>query len=360
MTNLWQRAQDSNERGFDLALFRIFLSILELLYGTGVWVRNVCYDLGLLHSEKPPCFVVSVGNLTVGGTGKTPIVIYIANRLQAKGRKVAVLTRGYARQGKETVRIVKVDDPAREVGDESLLLATRLHPIPVIVGKNRMRSGEWAIRNLSVDTLVLDDGFQYRKLKKDAEILLFDATNPIGNGHLLPRGILREPLGSIRRADGVLLTKIEQCEITNSRISELEGRIHAFNPGIAVARAAYIPLHIKRLGGDEVLGAGELSGKSIMAFSGIASPKSFTRTLEELGAKIVGERHFPDHHYLTPDELGELDEEASQKGAWGLVTTEKDGVRIPRIEPGTPIWLLSVEIEIRSGNDALETLLQLR
>lgn len=360
MNTLWQRAQHPHEKGFGLALLRIFLSLLSALYLIGVLLRNALYDIGLLRAYKLPCYVVSVGNLSVGGTGKTPFVIYIANKLQAKGRNVAVLTRGYARQGKEPARIVKVDDSAKEVGDEPMLMTKRLNPIPVIVGKNRVKSGTWAIGNIKVDTLVLDDGFQYRKLKKDAEFVLFDSTNPLGNGHLLPRGILREPFASVRRADGVLLTKVGQCEITNSKINELEERLHALNPEMAVARADYIPLHIKRLGGDGLLSSGELAGKAILAFSGIASPGSFIRTLEGLGAKIIGERAFPDHHYFTSEEMSNLVEEARQKGAWGLVTTEKDGVRIPRIEPESPIWMLSIEIEIRSGSDVLDALLQLR
>lgn len=359
MRTLWERAQDPKESGFGLSLFRIFLSFLSLLYFTGVWLRNAFYDLGLLRSVSLPCFVVSIGNLAVGGTGKTPVVMHLAKRLAAKGKKVAVLTRGYARGGREPVRVVKASDPVSEVGDEPLLMARRLDPIPVVVGKDRVRSGAWALQNLKADTLVLDDGFQYRRLKKDVEILLIDSTNPLGNGRLLPRGILRESPSSLRRADLVLLSKVEQCEIINSKITGLVERLHVLNPGMGIAKAAYIPLRLIRFGNDETLGAGELAGKPVLAFSGIASSASFRRTLEGLGARIVGERSFPDHHPFTPDEIRGLAEEAKGKGAWGLVTTEKDSVRIPRMDSATPIWMLSIDIEIRSGNDALETLLRL-
>ena len=355
---LWERAQDPKERGFGLFLFRLLLSFLSLLYFRGVWLRNALYDLGLLRSVKLPCFVISVGNLTVGGTGKTPVVFHLAQRLAAKGKKVAVLTRGYAREGQEPVRVVKANDSAREVGDEPLMMARRLDPIPVIVGKNRVRSGSWAIQNLGADTLLLDDGFQYRKLKKDVEIVLLDATNPFGNRRLLPRGILREPASSLQRADGVLLTKIEQCEITNSE-SELEERLRRLHPRAAIARIAYAPGPLKRLGKEEALAVSELAGKAVAAFSGLASPASFRRTLEGLNARIILDKRFPDHHYYTGDEVRRLVEEARQAGAWGLVTTEKDAVRIPGMESAIPIWVLSIEIEIRSGNDAFEPLLRL-
>lgn len=358
--SLWERAQDSNEKGLGLALFRIFLSPLAFLYGIGVWVRNALYNLGLLHSVKLPCFVVSVGNLTVGGTGKTPLVIHLAQRLAAKGRKVAVLTRGYAREGQEPFRVVKVNDSAREVGDEPLLMARRVDPIAVIVGKDRVQSGTWAVRNLGADTLLLDDGFQYRKLKKDVEIVLLDAANPFGNRRLLPRGILREPASSLHRADGVLLTKIEQCEITNSKL-ELEERLRRLHPRAAIARIAYVPKQLKRLGKEETLALSELTGKAVAAFSGLASPASFRKTLEGLNARIILEKRFPDHHYYTEIEVRRLVEEAGQAGAWGLVTTEKDAVRIPQItDSALPIWIVTLEMDVRSGSADLETLLRLR
>lgn len=357
---LWERVQDQNEKGFGLALFRILLSFLSFLYGIGVWLRNGLYGLGLLRSVKLPCFVVSVGNLTVGGTGKTPVVMHLAKKFAAKGKKVAVLTRGYARKGSEPVRAVKKDDTAESVGDEPLLISRRLDPIPVVVGKDRARSGAWAIDHLKVDTLVLDDGFQYRKLRKDAEIVLIDATNPLGNGCLLPRGILRESPSSFKRANLVLLSKVEQCEIINSKIAGLEERLHILNPRMGIAKAAYFPLQLIRLDGQERLSAGEIAGKSILAFSGIASPASFRKTLEGLGAKVLGERSFPDHHYYTDAEIRELVREAQDMKVCGLVTTEKDGVRIPRIDSDIPIWMLGIDIEIRSGNEAIETLLRLR
>jgi tetraacyldisaccharide 4'-kinase len=356
---LWERAQDPKERGLGLFLLRLFLSFLSLLFFTGVWLRNALYDLGLLRSVKIPCFVISVGNLTVGGTGKTPVVMHLAKMLSAKGKKVAVLTRGYAREGQEPFRVVKANDSAREVGDEPLMMARRLEPIPVVVGKDRVRSGSWAIQNLGVDVLLLDDGFQYRKLKKDVEIVLLDATHPFGNRRLLPRGILREPASSLRRADGVLLTKIEQCEITNSE-TELEERLRRLHPRAAIARIAYVPKPLERPGKEEALSLSELAGKAVAAFSGLASPASFRRTLEGLNARIVLEKRFPDHHYYTGDEVRRLVEEARQAGAWGLVTTEKDAVRIPQIESAIPVWILCIEIEISSDNDALETLLRLR
>lgn len=355
---LWERAQDPNERGLGVVLFRLVLSVLALLYGLGVRLRNIFYDTGLLRTHQLSGFVISVGNLSVGGTGKTPVVMHLAKMLAAKGKKVAVLTRGYAREGQEPFRVVKANDSAREVGDEPLLMARTLDPIAVVVGKDRVQSGTWAIQNLGADTLLLDDGFQHRKLKKDVEIVLLDATHPFGNRRLLPRGILREPASSLHRADGVLLTKIEQCEITNSE-SELEERLRRLHPRAAIARIAYVPGPLKRLGKEEALAVSELAGKAVAAFSGLASPASFRRTLEGLNARIVLEKRFPDHHYYTDDEVRRLVEEARKAGAWGLVTTEKDAVRIPRMESAIPIWVLSIEIEIRTGGDALEPLLRL-
>jgi tetraacyldisaccharide 4'-kinase len=350
-------------------MFGTVLKGASWLFNAGVQLRLWLYRNRILRDHPLGCLVVVVGNLTVGGTGKTPIVEKFAKALQDRGRKVAILSRGYKSKAppfwkKAWYGITHTDEPpprivsdgqkvlldSEEAGDEPYMLARNLPGVVVLVDKNRVKAGAYAIKKYGCDTLVLDDGFQYLPLKGRLNLLLIDKTNPFGNGNLLPRGILREPVKHLRRANYIFLTKSN-----GRRDTELEALITRHKPDADIIECVHKPQYLQRLDSkDGNAGAREplawLKGKRIFAFSGIATPESFEKFLRDLGALLVGRERFLDHHRYTPDDLKQLYDASLRERAECLVTTEKDAVRIsdPAGSP-LPIYYLRLEIEIIRG-----------
>jgi tetraacyldisaccharide 4'-kinase len=351
-------------------LYGAFLQGLSFLFSGVVQLRTWLYRHRLLHDQPLGCLVVVVGNLTVGGTGKTPVVETFARALQQRGRRVAILSRGYKSKApsiwkKGWFRLTHTAEPpprvvsdgervlldSEQAGDEPYMLARNLPGVIVVVDKNRVKAGAYAIKHFGCDTLILDDGFQYLPLKGSLNLLLVDKTNPFGNGHLLPRGILREPVKHLKRASYVFLTKSN-----GRRDTELEALIQEHNPGVDVIECAHRPKYLKLLGGSGAPGAGDevplawLKGRKVVAFSGIATPESFEKFLRDLGALIMARERFLDHYRYQDDDLAELFALAQRQGAECLVTTEKDAVRIEsaRAFP-LPVYYLRLEIEIVQG-----------
>jgi len=329
--SFWERA----------LLFPLYL--LSLPYGGAVRARSLFYSLQLLKTRTLPCPVISVGNITVGGTGKTPLVMALANRLMARGISVAILSRGYKRA--KTPEAVVSDGKTiflstEESGDEPSLMAKTCQGVPVLVGKDRFINGQLALQRFGVRGLLLDDGYQYLPLYRDINILLIDSTIGFGDDHLLPRGILREPLSHLRRANLFLLNNAEDSETCRS----LEKEIQEMHPGTRVFHSDYVPVGLAGPE-EEQEGLDSLKGKKILALSGIANPNSFSSMLGKCGMKIVGERIFPDHHLYTAEDLRYIEEKA--KGADGIVTTEKDMVKLKKLSIGhLPTWALRIEMKI--------------
>ena len=350
-------------------IFGTFLQALSWLFSGVVQTRLWLYRKRILRDHPLGCLVVVVGNLTVGGTGKTPVVEKFAKALRDRGRKVAILSRGYKSKAppfwkKAWYGITHTDEPpprivsdgqtvlldSEQAGDEPYMLACNLPGVVVLVDKNRVKAGAFAIKKYGCDTLVLDDGFQYLPLKGRLNLLLVDKTNPFGNGHLLPRGILREPVKHLRRANYIFLTKSN-----GTRDPELEALITRHKPDADIIECAHRPKYLQRL--DAALGAAAgrqplewLKGRRIFAFSGIATPESFEKFLRDLGALLVGRERFLDHYRYTPEDMDDLYAAAERERAECLITTEKDAVRIP--EPGgspLPVFYLRLEIEIIRG-----------
>jgi tetraacyldisaccharide 4'-kinase len=368
------------------ALYGAFLQALSWLFNGITQARWWLYRKRIFHDQPLGCLVVVVGNLTVGGTGKTPVVEKFAKALRDRGRKVAILSRGY--KSKAVPRWKKswwwlthgAEPPPRvvsdghhvmldseEAGDEPYMLARNLPGVIVLVDKNRVKAGEFAIKEFGCDTLVLDDGFQYLPLKGRLNLLLVDKTNPFGNGHLLPRGILREPIKHLKRASYVFLTKSN-----GARDPELERLIAAHNPGADIIECAHRPQYLQRIGQDvsrpalpAAAGAGAkngslvraatepltfLKGRRVFAFSGIATPESFEKFLRDLGALVVGRERFLDHYRFDAEDIAGLFEMAQRERAECLVTTEKDAVRInENLSCPLPLYYLRLEIEILRG-----------
>ena len=319
------------------------LTFLSFLYGLAVRLRVFFYRKGIYRSRSLPCRVISVGNLTLGGTGKTPFVILLGEMINRRGYRTAVLSRGY--RGKYEGPCALVSDGDRilmdplQAGDEPCLIAGKLKGVPVIVGRERWIAGRFAIDRFRTEVLILDDGFQHLALKRDLDFLLLDSFSPFGNGRLFPRGELREPISQARRADALVLTKGELDDM----ITNLGKRFTNLLEGKHVFRVQYEPEGITVWGQEKVLPCLNLKKKRILAFSGLARPESFEKTLRGLEAEIVKFEIFPDHYAYEGKDLEALREKALRAGAEAMVTTEKDMVRIKDFPSGTiPLWVLSV------------------
>jgi tetraacyldisaccharide 4'-kinase len=347
------------------AFLRWLLKQLSRLFGAIVQVRLWLYNHGIFRHHTLGCQVVSVGNLTVGGTGKTPIVEVFARSLQKSGRTVAVLSRGY-KKAKPPFweRVVRkltladrrnpplvVSDGERLLlnsaagGDEPYMLASNLPAVAVLVDKNRVKSGRYAIKRLGCDTLILDDGFQYLSLKHRLDIVLVDRTNPFGNGHMLPRGLLRERIRNIKRASFIFITK---CDGTSTE--DLQKELRRLNPHAEISECRHCPRHFQNVYTGEKKPLDIVKGKDAAAISGIAAPGGFEEELERLGAKVIYHKRYADHHRYSQQEIIDIINKSIKRDAQMIITTEKDAVRFPKMERrDIPIYFLRVEIELLSG-----------
>lgn len=304
---------------FESRLFCL-LYPLSFIYGLLVRTRLFAYEKGIFNKRKLPGFVISVGNITLGGTGKTPAVIEIAEWARSKGYKVGILSRGYkgTYKGWKLVSDGKaIKALPKQVGDEPFLMARRLKDVVVAVSRNRYKAGLHIARRYGIDFFILDDGFQHISLKRDMDILLLDGISPFGNKRLFPSGPLREPLSQIKRADVYLVTGGRRIpeEILQLKKNNLFFANHFPDSFISPALDKEVPV-------------GELKNKKIGAFAGIAVPQRFKNTLEQLGARLVFFKIFPDHHWFNEQEIRELLRFKEEKRVDHLVTTEKDWIRI--------------------------------
>ena len=336
-------------------------------YRSVVQLRLMLYRNGIFRHHALGCQVISVGNLTVGGTGKTPVVEIFARELQKAGRRVAILSRGYKKAQppflqrtldrvfmRETRRPPRVVSDGKELlldsamsGDEPYMLASNLPDVTVLVDKDRVKSARYAVEKFGCDTLILDDGFQYLPLKHRTEIVLVDCTNPFGNEHCLPRGILREPISSIRRADFIFLTKSN-----GSGTHELRRRLQKLNDHAEVIECKHSARYLQNAFTSEERPLAYLDGRRVVAMSGIAAPSGFERELEKRGASILERFRFADHHRYTQQEIIDIINTGLALGADAIITTEKDAVRFPRLDRyDVPIYFMRVDIEILSGTE---------
>jgi tetraacyldisaccharide 4'-kinase len=319
------------------------LTLLSLPYGWAVGARSLFYSVRLLKTKMLPCPVISVGNITVGGTGKTPLVIALARGLMARGISVAILSRGY--KGTQASGPVVGDGKSiflspEESGDEPFLMAQMCKGVPVLVGKNRFVNGRIALQRFGMKGLLLDDGYQHLRLHRDLDILLIDSHIGFGDHHLLPRGILREPLSHLCRAHLFILTKVDDLETSRP----LEKKIHEIHPGAQVFHSHYQPMSlVDSKGEQEELNS--LKGKKILALSGIANPDAFSSLLRKCEMEIASEAIFPDHHFYLPKDLSFIKEKS--KGVDWIVTTEKDMLKLRTLGiDHLPIRSLRIEMKI--------------
>jgi tetraacyldisaccharide 4'-kinase len=328
-----------------------FASVLGPGYRGVLRAREWLYRHHVLRTRAVGCPVISIGNLTVGGTGKTPAVELAVRTLSELGHRPAVISRGYGRRSRG-VQIVADSAAIRlepeDAGDEPFLLARRLPGVPVVVGASRYEAARLALDRFAVTAIVLDDGFQHRTLRKDLEVVMVRARSPWGNGRTLPGGPLREPLTALSRADLVVAAGAEPGP---EDIRAVAAAVERYAPGRPVLAARYAPVECWHATRTAPVPLAELRGVRLVAFAGIASPATFLATLDELGVAVQAPLAFADHHWYSDRDLARL--EARAAGTDGLVTTEKDWARLRGHRPlRAPLYVVRVTLELLSGHDA--------
>ena len=349
----WQRIWNNDDSIRRISPTRAILYLLSLLYRPVVFLRNRLYDQHILKSVKLSCPVISVGNITVGGTGKTPCVIALAGMIQRRGFRPAVISRGYGGKNPRPVNVVSDGKTilldAEEAGDEPLLIARSLPDIPVITGSKRRLTGQAAIDRFGANVLICDDAFQHRQIFRDLDIVLLDGRKPLGNGHLLPRGELRESPGGLNRAGCMILTRADETE--------------PLHPGIAsIARSSGIPVFRAVHRFREIIKPDQsawppvaLRGRTVCAFCGIARPDSFQKMLNNAEAQILSFIPFPDHYSYNRYDLEDLQNNFIRLQADYLVTTEKDAMRLQsHPEFLKMICILRMDMEIKPSSQSFE------
>ncbi len=327
-----------------------FLRPISFIYGLAIQLRLIAYNVGLLRIKSIPAYVISIGNITTGGTGKTPFVAMLAEWAGNNGFRVAILSRGY--RGKRSHNTLVVSDGNKvlvsvdEAGDEPFLLAKKLSSVPVLISKKRYRIGYLALRLFNSELLLLDDGYQHLSLHRDLNILLLDAKRPFGNRFLLPLGPLREPVEQIKRADLIIITRCTDEHPGDDLVDFLQ-RNFSEKP---IFRSGNFPDQVIYPLGGKAYAPGILSGKSVVAFAGLANPDDFLEMVKSLGAHVIHFKAFSDHHPFSKEEIEELASWKKRSDVDFLLTTEKDWVRIDgKIGVDLDIAILVIKIGLLSG-----------
>ena len=362
-----QKKHSSIEKAF-INLLQVF----SYVYGGLVKLKLAGYRVGLFKQKKLDCFVISLGNITVGGTGKTPTAYQLATYIRDLGYKVVILNRGYRSKWHGEVGVVsdghelKMD--ASYAGDEAFMLAKHLPQIPVLIGPERAISGQYAIDNYDAEVAILDDGFQHWQLQRDLDIVLVDAVNVFGNGYMLPRGTLREPMSHLARADVFLLTKVDQA--ADGSCQYIKDTISRYNDEALLLDSVHQPKSFIRLEewADNIAGEGVpvsfMSGKRVMAVSAIGNPASFEHTIGSTGAEIIESLRFPDHHDFTADEFSDIISQAAKNDVEAIIITEKDAVKVPdltnvkqELQAVVPIYVITITVKFLQGEEAFKKLI---
>lgn len=354
--------------GKDEKLKRALLWLPARLYELAVRIRVAAYETDYLRPKRLDATVISVGNITHGGTGKTPMVEYIARYLKEEGHSVAVLTRGYGRKSqgrlvlndpggsgknaKDTAESNRSDEnPSKkdftQYGDEPLMLARAMPDVPIIIDKDRYESGLWAKGVLGAEVLILDDGYQHLRLARRLNILLLDATDPFGGFEMAPFGRLREPLYGVKRADAVIITRADRPLDHAQTLSIIK---YYCGDKVPVMYVYAEITHLRHTATNTVYEAGDFRGWNVSVMCGIGNPKVFSEDILQKGINITDEKFFPDHHAYTQQDLEQVTQEALRLGADAIVTTEKDAVRIEGLKQGdVPVY--AARLQIRSEDE---------
>ena len=348
----YRRLISGQSSGFGVTALRFILAIPATGYSLVVRLRNFLYSKGLLKVHNVDAAVLCIGNITVGGTGKTPLVVWLCNLL-SQNYKCAILTRGYKAGSQES----------KEFKDEIMILAESCPEAKVIVNPDRVAGATEAIDKYAADVLIMDDGFQHRRLARDLDIIAIDATQPFEYGKLLPAGLLREHITSLKRAGAVVITRCDQ--ITDAELEKLERKILTIKPDMVIAKSIHAPVHAKSKDNEEI-SIEQLKDKKVFAFCGIGNPDAFLNTIKNLRAELAGSAVFDDHYHYTNACLTEIAERAKELGADLILTTQKDWTKvspdmkfqISDSKSYPPFAYLAIEIKFLAGQDKLTALIK--
>jgi len=364
------RVVEGERQGLLAAILLLFLRLFSSIYALGVNVKLSLYRMGILEQHKLPCHVISLGNITVGGTGKTPTAQRLARLIHDMGYRVVILNRGYRAAWQGDVGLVsdgqKIYMTAAEAGDEAYLLAKSLPGIPVVIGRERAVSGEYAVKKLNAEVIILDDAYQHWQLARDLDIVLIDALNRFGNNFLLPRGTLREPLTNLNRAHAFLLTKVDQT--TDNARDSIRDTLTQYNDKALIVESIHRPRWFIEIESwykgvrDCGIALDTVRGQTVVAISAIGNPSSFEQTIADIEVNVIDSLRFPDHHHYTMSEMQWAMERAMEKGADALVTTEKDAVKIPaefiHSHRPLPVYVLGIEVRFLDGYEEFMQLIE--
>ena len=332
--------------GLAAIVLRLILWPASLCYFIILQLRNLMYSWAWLKVHHAKAVVISIGNITTGGTGKTPLVIWLCNQLSSY--QCAILTRGYKTRKHEPEHLT----------DEPAIFAESCPEIPVIVNPDRVGGAEEAAIKFGTKVLIMDDGFQHRRLARDLDIITIDATLPFGHNKILPAGLLRESVSSLKRADAVVITRCDQ--VTENELGSIEKKLGSFNPDIIIAKSIHAPTYIKSMENKEIC-IETLKDKKIYAFCGIGNPNSFLSTIKAVGAEIVGSKIFNDHHNYTEACISDIIKQAKLTKADLILTTQKDQNKINQKispKPEIPIAYIAIEIKFLAEEDKLRGLIE--
>lgn len=336
------------QKGIMIALINFLLTSASIVYSSIVRLRNFFYDKYIFkihHSQIP---VISIGNITLGGTGKTPLVIWLCKEL-SRNNNCAILTRGYKAHNSHCAK--------RNI-DEPEMLSKSCPNTKVIVNPNRVIGVAEAIGKFDAKIIIMDDGFQHRRLARDLDIITIDATRPFGYGKIFPAGLLREPISSLKRADAVVITR---CDNTNeSELNKIEDKLHTINPEMIISRSIHAPVRAININNEEI-SLQQLKDKKIFAFCGIGNPKAFLHTIRNLGCDITGSKIYNDHHDYTNDDLSDICKEAKHLKSEIILTTQKDWTKISILNTtknDLTLAYIAIELKFITGEDKLRNLIK--
>ena len=346
----WHNLVSGRRAGLAAAFLRLLLGIAACTYSLVIRLRNLLYSKGCLKAHRTNAAVISIGNITAGGTGKTPLVIWLCNQL-SQNYKCAILTRGYRATENSKLK-------TQNFFDEPAILAESCPDAKVIVNPDRVAGAAEAVGRFGTKVLIMDDGFQHRRLARDLDIIAIDVTRPFGYGRILPAGLLREPVAALRRADAVVITRSDQA--AEAQLTRLEHKIRHIKADMIIATSIHAPVCAESADAGQI-SLEELKAKKIFAFCGIGNPDAFLNTIKNIGANLLGSKIFDDHHHYTDDCLAQVCEQAERLEADLVLTTQKDWAKIApllSVEKSPPFAYLAIEIRFSAGEDKLRRLIE--
>jgi len=338
----YKKLVSGQSKGIAAAAARAVLRLISWGYAAIIGIRNLLYSAGLMKIHRINIPVISVGNITAGGTGKTPLVIWLCSQIKNQKSKIkncCILTRGY------------------KTPDEPKILEQSCPAAKIIINPDRVAGAQEAINKYNAKVLIMDDGFQHRRLARNLDIVAIDATCPFGHGKILPAGLLREPLSSLKRTNAVVITRSDQ--IKTSELENLEVRLRRINPNTIIAKAVHNPICVKTAKGEQIP-IDQFKSKKVFAFCGIGNPDAFFSTIRTACTQLAGSRTYNDHHIYTSEDINDIYEEANYLGVSVVLTTQKDWIKISAMKlPATAIIFgyLEVEIKFTEGEDKLKQLI---